>query len=108
MWKKSQASSTSLTFVGGAQQLGERLVVAVEQPGDELFLGRVVVVEVARADAHLGRDQGRRDVGLAETVEEVERGVQDALGGAARFLRLRGHGSDNLAPAPRVSNRFAP
>jgi hypothetical protein len=41
----------------------------------------------------LGRDQRRRHVRLAEAVEQLERDFEDALGGAARLLRLRGHGA---------------
>src|SRR5207245_14988 len=53
--------------------------------------GRVVVVEVAGADAELGRDQRGRDVRLAEAVEQLERRVEDALGRSARCLRAGGH-----------------
>ncbi len=37
-----------------------------------------MVVQVARADAQLGRDQRRRHVGFAEAVEEIERDFEDA------------------------------
>jgi hypothetical protein len=68
----------------GSQQLGQRAFVAVEQRVDELVFGRVVVVEVAGADAQLGGNQGGRDVGLAKPVEQFERDFQYAFSGAAR------------------------
>ena len=60
-----------------------------EQGVDQLVLGRVVVVQIARADAHLGRDQRGADIGLTEAVEQVERDFEDALGSAAWLLALR-------------------
>ena len=113
MWKKSQASSTSRRRRRRAAARSSACVVAVVELRDQLFLGRVVVVEVARADAELGRDQRRRDVRLAEAVEELERGVEDPLGGAPRFLRSGGHGWGSRGQhastrRPVLSHRLAP
>ena len=73
-------------FVRG-QQLVQPAFVLVEQGVDQFVLGREVVVQVAGADAQLGRQRGGGDVGLAEAVEQLQRGAKNALGGAAgRFL----------------------
>mmetsp|Transcript_6313 Transcript_6313/g.25614 ORF Transcript_6313/g.25614 Transcript_6313/m.25614 type:complete len:251 (-) Transcript_6313:2165-2917(-) len=80
------------------EQLAELGLVAAEQRVDQLVLGGEVVVEVAGADLQLGRDQRRGDIRLAEGIEEVERDLQDALGGAAGAFG-RGHGGSAQAPA---------
>ena len=62
----------------------------LEQRVDQLVLGRVVVVQVARADAQLAGDHRGGCVGLAKAVEQLQRRGQDAFGGAAGGLA--GHG----------------
>ena len=95
----------------GMQQLVQLGLVAGVEPVDQLVLGRVVVVQVAGADAQLGRNQRGRHVRLAEAVEQVERGFEDALRSAAwRFLGhgvgpgfcLRGHSSASARARGRV------
>ena len=77
--------------IAGGQQCVQAGFVALEQPRDQHVLGRKVVVEVARADPEFGRDQRGRHVRLAETVEQLQRRLQNALDGAA--WRLLGHGA---------------
>ena len=76
-------------LVAGVEQFVQRTLITVEQRIDQFVLGRVVVVQVARADVEFGGDEGGGDIGLAEPVEKVERDLQDALGGSAG--RFPGH-----------------
>ena len=74
----------------GAQQLAQRFFIALQQGVDQLVFGRVVVVQVARADPQLGRYQRGRNIGLAKAVEQRQRHLENALRSAARrFFRHR-------------------
>src|SRR5262249_29994411 len=80
---------------GAARRQHEQAVEAAlegrEQLGDDLGLVAEVIVEIARADLHLVGDVRRRDVWLAKPVEQLERGLDDALACAAGAFALR-HG----------------
>jgi hypothetical protein len=60
-----------------------------EELGDNLVLVAEVIVEIARADLHLVGDVGRRDVRLAEAIEERKRSLDNALARASRAFALR-------------------
>ena len=80
-----------LHIPGRFQQAQHGGFVLVKQLVDQGVLGREVVVQVAGADVQLRGDHGRRDIGLAKAVEQLQRDGGNALGGAAgRFL---GHGT---------------
>jgi len=69
------------------QQIRQGLRVAVEQRIHQRVLAGVVVIQIARADVQFGREQRGRDMGFAKAIEQVQRGFENALGGAAwRFL----------------------
>src|SRR5664279_5676601 len=58
---------------------------------DDLFLVAEVIVEIARADAHLVGDVRRRDVWRPGPVEQGEARLEDAFAGAAGAFPFR-HG----------------
>ena len=67
----------------GIQQPQHGDFVVVKKLVDQGVFGRVVVVQVARTDAQLSRDQRGRDVGFTIPVEQLQRDLCNALGGAA-------------------------
>ncbi|MNT18227.1 hypothetical protein D3C72_1534170 [compost metagenome] len=67
----------------GVQQLVELGFVAFVELVDQLFLGGVVVVEIAGADVQLAGHQRGRHVRFPEAVEQIQCGFEDALRSAA-------------------------
>jgi hypothetical protein len=60
-------------IVGQPQTLFDRLLELREDAVDDVVLVAEVILEIAGADLHLFRDRGRRDVRLADLVEELQR-----------------------------------
>jgi len=57
---------------------------------NQLVFGRVVVIQIARADVQLGGDQGGGNIGLAKAVEQRQRDLKDPLCcSPGRFFRHR-------------------
>jgi hypothetical protein len=73
---------------------------AGEDRFDDFVLVVEVVVQIARADAEVVGDDGRRYVGLAEIVKKPQAGFQDAF--ACPSLRFAFH-----APARRSAGCFS-
>ena len=69
--------------LAGIEQLQNVFFVVVKQMADQLVFGGKVIVQIARADVELGRNEGGRHIGFAIAIEQVQRHCGNALGGAA-------------------------
>lgn len=79
----------------GGEQLGQCLGVLLQQRQHQRFAVRIVVLQIARADAEIRGHLGGGDIGLAKTVEQRQRYLLDALGCSPRWFA--GHGSAGFA-----------
>ena len=66
----------------GAEQVADFALVVGKKRVDDLVLVVEVVVEIAGADLHFVGDHRRRDVRLAEVVEQAQGGFENPLAGA--------------------------
>ena len=80
-------------FRSGKQGLQVVLVLA-KQVVDDIFLARVVVIQIAWADPKVGSHHGGCHIGLAKAVEKAQSAGHNALGGLTR--RFADHGLSAL------------
>ena len=86
----------------GADQVAQPILNLLLAVGDQLFLGREVVVDRLLGDLGLARHVADRDMFVAALGEQAGRGVGDEPAGA-RLLELAQSGSGHLNSLPGYS-----